>query len=367
MNFQFETNIQDLQRDNQVSDITPEKIEIWKKAIYEILDKSHSSFNKKEIFLYPNRLNPDRINFSCPICGDSQKNERKRRGNIYLESLTYHCFNDDCLSHMNLNSFFERFGYKNLLDSGDLNRIHSFSTIEKKDIDLNAFSELKYLLFTREELKNKLNFSEIEENSFLDIYLKKRYQLNKSLFLEEKSTGNLIILNCDKSGNFILSFQIRTMKEKTKTENKYLTFSYYKVCSLINKEYNEEMKKIDSISQYFGILNINFNKWINIFEGPLDSFLLPNSIGLCSLNNSFNIKMKKRFICDDDIPGRKKALDYLNKNEYVFLWKKIKNDLIIPHKEKWDWNDLVIWCIENNKQIDILKYISNNMFDAIWI
>ena len=38
----------------------------------------------------------DKLNFACPYCGDSNKDSSKKRGNFYLSSNTYKCFNDGC-------------------------------------------------------------------------------------------------------------------------------------------------------------------------------------------------------------------------------------------------------------------------------
>ena len=35
----------------------------------------------------------DKINIRCPICGDSKKSEKKKRGWIYLKNASYYCFN----------------------------------------------------------------------------------------------------------------------------------------------------------------------------------------------------------------------------------------------------------------------------------
>ena len=37
----------------------------------------------------------NRLNFSCPYCGDSSKNKFAKRGNIYFNRLIYICFNCD--------------------------------------------------------------------------------------------------------------------------------------------------------------------------------------------------------------------------------------------------------------------------------
>jgi len=43
--------------------------------------------------------NNNRWNFKCPICGDSKKSKRKMRGNFYVQTNSYYCFNEGCVSH----------------------------------------------------------------------------------------------------------------------------------------------------------------------------------------------------------------------------------------------------------------------------
>ena len=38
----------------------------------------------------------DRWNFKCPICGDSQKNSRSKRGWYYIKTNSYYCWNGGC-------------------------------------------------------------------------------------------------------------------------------------------------------------------------------------------------------------------------------------------------------------------------------
>lgn len=45
-------------------------------------------------YLPPSKVKIGReIHVRCPICGDSKKNSRKKRGYFYLESCSFHCFN----------------------------------------------------------------------------------------------------------------------------------------------------------------------------------------------------------------------------------------------------------------------------------
>lgn len=51
-------------------------------------------------------------NFKCPICGDSKKNKRKRRGYYYLKTNSYHCFNEGCHANgLNIIAAFNNISY----------------------------------------------------------------------------------------------------------------------------------------------------------------------------------------------------------------------------------------------------------------
>ena len=64
----------------------------------------------------------------------------------------------------------------------------------------------------------------------------------------------------------------------------------------------------------------------------------------------------------------------LNNGYHVFMWEKIKSDLNLPdknpyskNKNKWDINDLIIWCRDNNytQKIYWSKYFTNNILDGL--
>ena len=57
--------------------------------IQAILDRNHSQRAKREIKKFPSDSNPERLNFACPICGDSQKSDYKKRGNLYFAGSGY--------------------------------------------------------------------------------------------------------------------------------------------------------------------------------------------------------------------------------------------------------------------------------------
>ena len=74
--------------DNDVLDTIKDKLK-------SILNRSFREAYRKKIDTYP-----DRLSFSCPICGDSHSDIRKKRGNLYVNSLQYHCYN--CGAHLGI-------------------------------------------------------------------------------------------------------------------------------------------------------------------------------------------------------------------------------------------------------------------------
>src|SRR5574344_2141742 len=66
-------------------------IEYIKNIIQTILNKEFQKNPSKRVIIEHN----DRLNFACPYCGDSAKNNVAKRGNLYLNRLFYVCFNCD--------------------------------------------------------------------------------------------------------------------------------------------------------------------------------------------------------------------------------------------------------------------------------
>ena len=50
------------------------------------------------------------------------------------------------------------------------------------------------------------------------------------------------------------------------------------------------------------------------------------------------------------------------------MWYKLKQDLNMPKRAKWDINDLVIWASENNVKIPNLNsYYTNDKLDLLYL
>ena len=191
-----------------------------------LLPKAHTIPEKLKIEAHANR-----VSFACPYCGDSAKDVHAKRGNLYIESTFYKCYN--CEEKKPFLNVLEDFG---LADSLTIIEKHNLRNIKlnpaksnfRKNIVHHALNEgkLKGFLFDRKEVKDAFGFlNATSEKKIINIleYRKVRRDL-WSRFLYDPVNNHLICLNSDESGEKIISFQRRKLGAFKK--NKYLTENY---------------------------------------------------------------------------------------------------------------------------------------------
>ncbi len=343
--------------------------------ITEILPKLQAILNER----FPNnpqkqkiKIYPDRINFAAPCCGDSAKDNSKKRGNIILSGpfqMTYKCHN--CGTMMSLYSFFKRYNQTLSLSAIDYFVAHRQDSSSYTTLNSDASSNYIYdndlinqYTIPREVFKQKFNLEETNIPNAAYFYLTKRKQYDFSKFLYQSKYKLLFLLNLTRNGN-IAGVQVAHLDKKYKGP-KYKTYKLSKIYSDLLKEEKEIPVEIDSLSMIFNIFSIDYTKPVTIVEGPMDSFLLKNCIATCGAGKNISLTMETRYLFDDDLTGRKHAIEKLNEGYSVFMWDKLKTELQLPHREKWDINDLVIYCSENNIKIPNLdKYYSNDNLDSL--
>jgi len=120
-------------------------------------------------------------------------------------------------------------------------------------------------------------------------------------------------------------------------------------------------------------MNLNLNRIITIFEGPLDSFLFPNSVGVCSAKNDFPFELDDiRYFYDNDKTGKEWAMRRLNEGYSVFLWKKYleENELYEYASKIKDLNDLLIMIRRYKLKVKpFSEFFSDteHRYDLIWV
>ena len=310
-----------------------------------------------------------RLSFCCPYCGDG-KSPRKKRGNLYLDTLTYKCYNGGCGIFKTFPTLLTDFGFGGEITKEEaFNLNQAFEEIRsqkrtRNTIDYFIAENYKDVLIPRKYFKEKLGLTECTGE--ISNYLKNRNQIVDETFLWDWKKRNLYILNLSGSGENILGLQVRNMKKGA--GSKYYTYKLSGIyLTLLNENKEEIIKKaeeVDPISHIFGFSSVNLDAMVTAFEGPLDARLFSNSIGLCSINNPFPFDIKnRRFFYDYDEAGLQKSRELLLEGEKVFLWTKYIQENGLPNRKKWDLNDVVDYARKTGKKI---QRFENYFSDDKW-
>ena len=314
-----------------------------------------------------------RLNFCCPYCGDST-DHKKKRVNLYLDTLTYKCYNGGCGVFKNLNQYVKDFDIQSSLTTDEISEIAeiSRSSVARKKIRNSIdyfFSEnYKDILIPRDEFKNRLGLSEVK-GTFAEKWILDRNHIPDSKFLWDPKRKSLYLLNLSGDDSKILGIQIRPIVKKS--HSKYFTYKLSGIYKNLLGEKDPEIilkaEEVDPISSVFGFSTVDLNSMITTFEGPMDAWLCPNSIALCSINNPFPFDVtNKRWFLDGDKAGRTKSRELLEDGEEVFLWGRFLKENDLPDRDKWDLNDIVNYLKENSKKIKRLdNYFSSDKWDII--
>lgn len=292
----------------------------------------------------------NRLNISCPYCGDSS-NPRKKRGNFYVDTLTYKCYNGGCGIYKDAFSMFRDFQVVSKLDGEEKRDIIDLIKKGKEkrqttygDVDISLFfdTDFKSVVIPRERFMQEMGLQEVK-GSKMENYLIRRNQQSDDKFAWDPETGKLYLFNLSKD-NEILGLQFRNMDSTY--GSKYYTYKlsgiWEKLLKTDDQNLIEEAKKIDPVSFVFNVGRISFDRTITIFEGPMDSWLWKNSVALCSIENKFPFDVENvQYWYDWDNAGRQKHSELLSAGKRVFNWKKFLVDHELPINKKWDLNDLV--------------------------
>jgi hypothetical protein len=185
----------------------------------------------------------------------------------------------------------------------------------------------------------------------------------------DPAKGLLYIFNLNKAGDRVIGMQIKTFNKK----NPYLTYKasgIHKYLDIYNEENRENLEKLDLISTVFGIFRVDLSRRVTVFEGPLDSFLFPNSLALCSAKNSLPFELSGiRYFYDFDETGKLYSLERIQEGNSVFLWKKYFEENGIVGEKIKDLNDLVIYIKQNprKKFKPFADFFSEDKYDIVWI
>lgn len=366
-----------------------------KQVIQRILDKEFPSKNRRKIVEYE-----DRFNFCAPCCGDSHKNEYKKRGNLYLNKLRYICFN--CGKSMTFDRLCKDFNEmldpdKKLEMIEHLNSVVTYSDYE------NSMSDAKFEnLIDMNELSNVLNndltqisdFKPVQINSGVYKYLVDRgikpdYHKNiwQAKYWKNEDEFEWVIAMLNRRDDKVIGMQIRNLKEGKK--RMFKIYNYENLLEMVNigKDVSDldinELVIYNKLSYYFNILNVDLGGRITVFEGYIDSLFYPNSIGLVGVNTDGrlleNNGLDLQYFFDNDQAGFQKSEEKIKQGYPVFLWKKLFEDIVEKKKSSnpymlmnrinkvKDMNKLSQLVEDPYRKLNLDNFFSKDIMDIKWI
>ena len=339
-------------------------------ALKDVVLTAHSNHNKQML-----KDMHGRVTMACPYCGDSHNDDTKKRGNLFWDTLQYHCYN--CGIHTDIKSLLKDYQVR-LQSSEDTFTIidyikHNKSVTTQEDtLTHSAFKTVNDLAITVDDFKKGFKAKEIEPGDWIWLYLKKRLLHKKSEeFLFSPGDNRLWILNFTGDGK-IMSAQSRRMKG---SGSRYLTYDLPKLYEELGRELildQVELEKVTKLSTLFGIMQVNFQRPVTMFEGPIDAKFMQNSIGLATAGRNtseFDDMFTVRYLFDNDTTGKKKMTEKLKKGRPVFMWSKFLKENKLDTYNIKDLNDLVIKCFElkNPALKKIEEYFTTSQLDLWYV
>ena len=336
-------------------------------AFLEILlrKRFHDVPEKQKIEEHSSR----KLNFACPICGDSDKKVSKKRGNLYLDTGAYKCFNDGCMAYLPIGEFIAKMSKEHgiMLPSFLLDGDYQPVKVKRVENQLLRFltSDTSQLV-TITDVINRFSLKRLDtvsDESTAFQYIKSR-DLNLiedfgDCLYTDASDNKVYIFNFDRRSGRLLGFAIRSLDPNS--DRKYIIKSYTDLSLIfaqrgLNRELVEDA---NFLNNYFNILNVDFTKPILMTEGQFDSLLLENCIATSGASKARSIlanlgaKGATRVVFDRDKAGKTQMMNFIKQGYSVFLWNKAIDYL----KKKFS-------SIDDIKSIQRIKDI-NDMYSFI--
>lgn len=363
--------------------------------ILEILKSRFPNIPEKQ------KINPNNRGFkiACPYCGDSRTDPSKKRGNVYIKSNSYKCYNDGCLKFTSLGKFIADFSIQYGIDIMSID-LDFDSNWKKSSVKLKTGRDNPIVKY----LKDNGDYDKL-----LDVnYFIKYYGLRTMSDLPQGITdvGNFITeRRLDLSYSFQQLCYFDAMYDKVYFLNihiptgKVLGLSYRMIHTKNFKIYTYDTMKelwgididfedpdtVSTLGNYYNILNINFNEPVALTEAQIDSMFILNCMGIQGISKTqflfdYIEDVEYNMLFDSDSAGLKEMLTDGLEGKGFIMWTKLKDDLRKINisdarkiKKIKDINDLFRYFYDiykintNDFQILINKYLTNDPMDTFFL
>jgi hypothetical protein len=345
-----------------------------------------------------NENGTDKLNFCCPFCGDSKVDRNKKRGNLYLNTETYKCYNDGCEVQMPLEKFVSRLGLKYGIAIPNIKKAAVFTVLtspKKRGFILEFLltHQSRENLLSLEETVERFRLtrcSDAPEGSRVYEYVNKRMLFDLPMFERtcyyDSIQNKIYIFNVDLKSDKIIGFALRyIIDQPSGLKYNIKNYSELEKTGLVKGMDVEFIEKINSLNNYFNILNLDFTKDITVTEGQFDSLFIENCTATTGVTKSKKMlddltqKQKTRILFDNDEAGLSHSIELLKKGYRVFMWASVIQTLKkkyihqnIQIKTIKDINDLFIFMKRMDPELDYLKfnqfinqYFTSSHFDML--
>lgn len=336
----------------------------------QLISSRLRNYKKKSQYLW---------NFSCPLCGDSEKVKTKARGYIYQKKgkFVFHCHN--CSATLSLSNFIKK--VDPVIHNDFVREYLQENGLSKPTPVAEFAAKMKPPQFLKDDspLKKLKKISQLNSDHPAKQYIVSRQiptDLHRKLFYcpkfkewcntiipdkfadIQKDEERIIIPFLDEK-NILFGFQGRSLDPNSKI--RYITI-------MIDEEK----------PRFYGLDSVNFNSPVYVFEGPIDSMFIPNSIAsaggdITTELDKLGVDKSVFTIVYDNEPRNGDTVKKINKaivhGYKVCIW--------LPSVEEKDINDMVkaILSKQDKQFIDterikkigctIKKIIDNNTFEGL--
>jgi transcription elongation factor Elf1 len=288
------------------------------------------------------RKGPSLYSFRCPICGDSEKNKNKTRGYIFEKQgkLIFHCHN--CGASSSVYNFIKMID-QNLYNEMQLEKLKDKKTPEQKEYE-DFIDKMKKPVFMKSgPLKGLKKVSQLSPDHAVKKFVDARkipnpYHAKLFACPNFMSFVNGILPN--KFENTVLKHDEMRLLIPFLDENKNL-FAFQGRSLRSSKAKYITIILNESSPKVYGLDTVNLNQPVYVFEGPIDSMFVPNSIAIAGGEMVSALKgfdKKNLTVVYDNEPRSNETVKKLDKvimNGYnVVIWPdnlehKDVNDMIL--------------------------------------
>ena len=300
-------------------------------------------------------------NFSCPICGDSKKNQLKSRGFIFKheQRLVYKCHNCGFSSNIgNLIKHLDPLLYNEYVlerYKENANKHHDHVKIQDSSIEVNPDPILYDSILDKLERIDKLDLD----------HPAKQYVIKRKIPADKWDL--LYFAPKFKTWSNSIKFQFPNVENDTPRLVIPFFNNHGKCFMYQGRAFGKEQPKYitirldDKEEKIFGADRLDYSKQIYVVEGPIDSIFVPNSIAIGGAGFDIpftqGIKTNATLIMDNE-PRSKEICKFIAKlieeNYSICLWP----DTV----EEKDINEMIMAGKTINQ---ILETINTNTFSGM--